>query len=125
MISMEEILQLIENKNISITELARISGIPQATLQRNLNKKTKMAYSTYDKIISILNEIEGIYDKKNYSSALLGKSYDSIASDSHVSSYGSNVDFLDKIKTQEKTIENLLDQNKKLLEIISKLLENK
>jgi predicted transcriptional regulator len=119
MISIDEILQLIENKDISITELARISGIPQATLQRNLTKKTKMSHSTYQKIISILNQIEGIYKESNYNSALLNKSSVSIASDSYKTGYGSNVDFFDIIKSQEKTIQsqlktidNLFDQLK-------------
>jgi transcriptional regulator with XRE-family HTH domain len=121
MYSIDEINQLIENKGISQTELAKLVGMHQGTLWKNLTKKSKMNIDTYQKIISVLTNFKQ-YDNHYRIDNNDNSSY---AEEEEAHYYSKNDEYVDKIKALENTINNLMDQNKKLLEIISKLLENK
>lgn len=119
MITIDEINQLIEKQGISQTELAKEIGMHQPTLWKNLTKQSKMSLETYNKIIMFLTKETQkskrySYDEDNYSS---------YAADPIDNYKNKNDELVDKINKLEKTIENLLEQNNKLLEIISEIVK--
>lgn len=122
MLSIEDINQILENHQISQTQLSILTGISQPVLWRNLTGKSNMSLKTYNKIISVLREKKLLNNTNEHYILEESNTEISIAAEDIKGYTKTNDEFLDIIKHQEKTIKNLIDQNDKLTDIIQKLV---